>query len=369
MMRDILRATPRPTRPFNAWDKDYNDLINTPTIPTVPTNVCELENDANYITAGDIPEQVNSDWEATDGAAYILNKPEIPTIPENVSTFNNDAGYITAVELQQLIDEINLLNNRVDSLETLVGSQQPETQDTVDAQPCPGNPTVTDYDGNVYNTVQIGNQCWMRENLKVTHYANGTAIPLGNEITVYPRHYYPNNDATTVLVYGLLYNWEAVMGNNNSSNASPSGVQGICPAGWHVPSHSEWATLRSYVASPEFVCDEADAHTVGKSVASTTGWNASDTLCDIGYLPENNNLTGFSAYPAGSMWYDNYANNLEPLNFGISGHFWSCTEYFNENDSNYRSAYSRSLFYDAPYFYSSSGYYKENGLSVRCLRD
>ena len=50
---------------FNAWDKDYNDLINTPTIPTVPTNVSELENDANYITAGDIPEQVNSDWEAT----------------------------------------------------------------------------------------------------------------------------------------------------------------------------------------------------------------------------------------------------------------------------------------------------------------
>ena len=94
---------------FNAWDKDYNDLINTPEIPTVPTNVSAFTNDAGYITANDVPEQVNADWNATSGAAQIINKPAlfsgdyndltnkpaIPTVPTNVGAFTNDAGYIT----------------------------------------------------------------------------------------------------------------------------------------------------------------------------------------------------------------------------------------------------------------------------------
>ena len=113
-----------------------------------------------------------------------------------------------------------------------------------DGQPCSGIPTLTDIDGNVYNTVQIGSQCWMKENLRVTKYANDTTIPLWNSTnfsTVY--RYYPDNDSSNVSTYGYLYNWAAVMGGSGSSSTNPSGMQGICPAGWHLPSDAEWTQL------------------------------------------------------------------------------------------------------------------------------
>lgn len=230
----------------NGFSGDYNDLANTPAIPTVPTNVSAFTNDAGYITIVDIPE-----------------------IQTNVSTFNNDAGYITAVELQQLIDEINLLNNRVDSLENLLSNQQSETQDTIDAQPCPGNPTVTDYDGNVYNTVQIGNQCWMKENLKTNHYSDGTSISLGTATsTSIAYRYYPNNNSANIDDYGYLYNWKAVRRNSTSSDSNPSNVQGVCPTGWHVPSRSEWLQLISYVGSQSsYVCTSNSSSYVAKALA------------------------------------------------------------------------------------------------------
>lgn len=107
---------------------------------------------------------------------------------------------------------------------------------------------VKDIDGNKYDAVKIGNQVWMASNLRTTRYADGTAIPLG-EIGTYsftePYHYvsgsYGSNEENMVNVstYGLLYNWKAVMWNWSSSNTNPSGVQGICPTGWHVPSDAE----------------------------------------------------------------------------------------------------------------------------------
>ena len=232
--------------------------------------------------------------------------------------------------------------------------------------PCTGSNVVIDYDGNIYNTVQIGSQCWMKENLRVKHYSDGTTLSLGNDTSsVTPYYFYPDGDPDNQAIYGLHYNWKAAMGESASSNANPSGVQGICPTGWHLPSYAEWGVLRSYVANAEFLCDGVDENAVGKSIASSQGWNTSDTLCDIGYLPENNNLTGFSAYPAGGTWYgvsngNHYSN---PLYFGNRACFWSSTI---QNDANY--AYSRLLYYDTPYFYSN-GYNIRGGISVRCLRD
>ena len=122
-----------------------------------------------------------------------------------------------------------------------------------DGQPCLGAPTVTDIDGNVYNTVQLGNQCWMRENLRTTRFANGDSILIDpNPVPIYgwedtnpnPYRYTPNNDSSVVSVYGYLYNWSALMRGDSCSYAVPSGVQGICPDGWHVPSFYEWEELR-----------------------------------------------------------------------------------------------------------------------------
>ena len=107
-----------------------------------------------------------------------------------------------------------------------------------DSLPCSAERFITDFDNNIYNTVQIGNQCWMRENLRTTHYANGDTILEGGELLSesQPYRYTPHNDVNTISTYGYRYNWNAVMHGANSSETNPSGVQGICPDGWHVPS-------------------------------------------------------------------------------------------------------------------------------------
>ena len=110
--------------------------------------------------------------------------------------------------------------------------------------------TVTDYDGNIYQTVQIGNQVWMAENLKSIHYADGTPLVsgtgvgdiTGNYTTKY-YFYYVDDSATYAGTYGALYTWAAVMNGAASSNNNPSGVQGVCPDGCHRPSEAEWKEL------------------------------------------------------------------------------------------------------------------------------
>lgn len=94
-------------------------------------------------------------------------------------------------------------------------------------------PPVTDYDGNVYKTVQIGNQTWMAENLKSKHYSDGASL----------RYFEYNDDTSNVRVYGRLYRWAAAMRNAASSNTNPSRVQGASPVGWHIPSDAEWQVL------------------------------------------------------------------------------------------------------------------------------
>ena len=197
-----------------------------------------------------------------------------------------------------------------------------------DGQPCPNNATVIDVDGNVYNTVQIGSQCWMKENLRTTKYADNTVIPAGNANSeTSPLRYAPNNDETNVLVYGYLYNWPAVMHGASSSDANPSGVQGICPNGWHVPSDIEWRQLIGYVISQDYVCDYNLNHIpyFAKALADITGWNSCSGNCTVGNDPSSNNATGFSGIPAG--FYNIYGYD----NFGASAYFWSATEE-NEND-------------------------------------
>ncbi len=219
--------------------------------------------------------------------------------------------------------------------------------------------TVTDVDGNVYNLVQIGSQCWMKENLRTTKYSDGTAIDLGSSASTETAYrYYPNVSSGNVATYGYLYNWKAMMRNSSSSNANPSGVQGICPAGWHVPSDWEWTQLTNYVGSQShYQCGESSTN-IAKALASTTGWRSSSTTCAVGNDPSSNNATGFSAVPAGSY------NNGHAFNFNIYADFWSSTAGNNTN-----SAYFHSLGYNAADVERIGYFSTTNGCSVRCLRD
>ena len=197
--------------------------------------------------------------------------------------------------------------------------------------------TMTDYDGNTYQTVKIGDQWWMAENLKVTHYSNGKPIAFHfNDrdwsAVEFGAFAYYNNDSSNGTDYGCLYNWYAV---NDS--------YGLAPSGWHVPTDAEWTTLTDYL---------------GSAAGSKLAGNAA--LWHDGGLENNAAFgeSGFSALPAG--YRDDYTGSF--LNLGDYAYFWSATE----ENSNY--AWIRYL-YSSYSEVNRNGHLKNYGLSVRLAHD
>ena len=361
----------------NSFSGNYNDLTNKPTIPAAANNAT-LTIQRNNSTVGTFTADASSD------------KTVNISVPTTTSELTNNSGYITADQLNALF---NAMNSRMDSLQTVLSAQNVEIaslSNTVDSlgayadslgnivdqcgcgqqENACGVATVTDFDGNVYNTVGIGSQCWMAENLRTTHYSNGDPIDLGaTTSTTIPYRYNPASDSTNVSTYGYLYNWAAVMNGATSSEANPSGVQGICPTGWpsgvqgicptgwHVPSDAEWTALKEYVSSQsQYVCGSNSAN-IGKALASTTGWDSStSTACGVGTTQSTNNASGFNARPAGN-YYASGGNG-----FGYYANFWTTTNVTNSE------AHSYNLSYTSPSLNrSNSG--EASGFSVRCVRD
>lgn len=234
-----------------------------------------------------------------------------------------------------------------------------ETAALAEGLPCPDAPTVMDFDSNCYQTVQIGLQCWLKENLRTTHYSDGTPIALGDTLSSdVPYRYYPNGDSSIVNTYGYLYNWPAMMYGQAECNATPSGVQGICPKGWHAPSQSEWDVLINHVRhQSQYWCGN-NQWFIAKSLASTTGWNLYNEMCCVGDdAPNDNNATGFSAYPAGMFRGGAY------FSYRDEALFWTTFASSGSDMACYKSLrnYDRDVF--------QCGDRKDYGLSVRCLKD
>jgi uncharacterized protein (TIGR02145 family) len=199
--------------------------------------------------------------------------------------------------------------------------------------------TVTDIDGNVYNTVIIGDQVWMAENLKVTHYRNGDEIPTGysnndwTSLSIGAYAVYSDNSANEV-TYGNLYNWYAVDDSRN-----------IALEGWHVPTDNDFQDLTLYL----------DKDTAGSKLAGRADlWHDGDL--------ENNSefgTSGFTALPGGYRSSSSGTYN----GMGDRGYFWSSTEY-GSNIAWYRLLY----YYDSEVDRNREGS-KNGGFSVRCVRD
>jgi len=225
--------------------------------------------------------------------------------------------------------------------------------------------TVTDVEGNVYKTVVIGTQCWMRENLRTTKYANGTSIQYGNTTTssTTAYYYYPDSPEN-VPIYGLLYNWSAAMKNEISSENEPSGVQGACPEGWHLPSRVEWNRLSDYVSlQAAYYCDETLQY-IAKAFASTSGWEEYEDQCAIGNNLSANNATGLTILPAGYF-------SGSHAGLGFFAALWSATEQ-NDNDSLGFYFFLQSVdngLDDSGNGKNIGNMFKIFGLSVRCVRN
>jgi|GEM_PF-1369955 len=208
---------------------------------------------------------------------------------------------------------------------------------------------VTDYDGNSYETIIIGEQEWMSENLKVAHYQNGdpiTNITNNGDWGSYDEGQYGvyNNDPSYADIYGNLYNWAVV-----------DDERGVCPDGWHVPSDEEYKILEMYLGMSQ---SEADAISWrGTNEGSKLAGNAS--LWNDGGLESNVEFgtSGFSGIPSGYRYFDNgYYYGIESY-----GYFWSSTEYGSGTAWNRRLGYS-----DTGVYRSNND--KQNGFSVRCVR-
>lgn len=203
---------------------------------------------------------------------------------------------------------------------------------------------VTDYDGNTYKAVKIGRQLWMAENLRTTHYADGT------EISLTDYHHPQKCSSSNNTEYGLLYSWYGMVGYQE-------GGRNICPDGWHVPSDAEWKQLELALGM-----SETDANSTGwrgsiaAKLSGDTGWTSSSNANAAGDMsaPERN-ITGFNALPAGARDF------VFPSGFGETASFWSATEELFD-------AYYRKLSYDvAGVNRDHTG--KDKHFSVRCVKN
>ena len=176
--------------------------------------------------------------------------------------------------------------------------------------------TIKDIDGNEYQTILMGGECWMRENLRVTRYADG------RDITPTPEA--PNNDPENVSRYGRLYTWFSVLDGAEPTEETDGRVQGPCPDGWHVPANFEWMGVEDFVGyKDEYRCG-TDVNNVAKAMASAEGWQFDflthgATCCVIENVATNNS-TGFSILPAGNVWND------QAKGFGTMAGFWTCSD-------------------------------------------
>jgi len=207
----------------------------------------------------------------------------------------------------------------------------------------PSAGTIKDADGNKYNTVKIGNQVWMVENLKTTSYNDGTPIPFVPELNDWKKitsGAYCNyaNDEKMAETYGRLYNGYVAKSSR------------IAPDGWHVPNDRDWELLRTYLISNGFNYDGSkEGNKIAKSLSSKIGWEVSNKEGTPGFMPESNNSTGFSALAGGGI-----ANDQKTFDYaGKVSFWWSAStqswgiHYLYENFENNEDLYlsSNSAFY------------------------
>jgi len=217
-----------------------------------------------------------------------------------------------------------------------------KNDEKINPKPTPETPnpeptTVKDIDGNVYNIVKIGDQVWMAENLKVSHYRNGDKIKdesgkVWNVLTSGSCCEY-NNSQTNLKTYGMIYNWYALVDSRN-----------IAPVGWHVPSKAEWEKLIAYLGGATYAGQKMKE-------TGTTHWSSPNQFAT--------NESGFTGLPGG--YRASCCGFFRKDNFCM---WWSTTV---NSQYNYNVC-TISLRSESP-FATINDENKKCGLYVRCIKD
>ncbi len=375
--------TGKPTLSIVATSGSYNDLIGKPTIwDSTWTSIKNKPNFSTVATSGSYNDLINKpagnvigDMQYWNGTAWVmipvgqpgqflqLTSLNIPawsgatyssvttTVPSSITSstvtsggniINNGGGIITARGVcWSTTSNPTISNNKTSDTSStgiftsLISGLLENTTyylrayATNNAGTSYGNivtfttltSPVIDVDSNIYQTVNIGTQIWMKENLKTTKFNNNTAIPLVTVNTLWQNLttsgycWYNNSAPTYKNTYGALYNWYTVNSNN------------LCPTGWHVPSYNEWTILINYLG--------------GVSLAGDS-------------LKSGN----FTAKMGGARYYDGTFNQV-----GVAAGWWSATEYDTSN------AWYWAIDNNQGSYVQKFDYLKVEGLSVRCIKN
>jgi uncharacterized protein (TIGR02145 family) len=313
---------------------EYNDLSNRPAL--FNGDYSELTNTPELFS-GDYNDLTNKPVLFDGTWTNLSGKPTFATVATSGSY--NDLNSKPNLNLYATKD---MGGQSITNLATPINNTDAATKEYVDALEAKlaaledilivNGTILKDYDGNIYRTVAIGTQIWMAENLRTTHYADGTPIPV---------YYSANNNSANDESYGILYRWSTAMNGAATSSANPSGVTGICPSGWHLPSDAEWKTLEAYLGM-----DVSQQNT-------NMAWRGTNQGTQL----NPGGSTGFNADFAGIRYDFN-----QFVQFGTKASYWSSTT----GTSN--ASYYRTLEDGNPQVwrnYILHTYY----LSVRCVKD
>ncbi len=290
--------------------------------PGVPSNIAPANN------ATDVPLPIILSWISSTGAtryalqvstsdsftSFVYNESSLTTTSQRVAGLMHETPYSWRVRASNMHG-------------TSEWTTPPWHFRTAGIEACPGTPTVS-WAGKTYNTVQLGTQCWLRENLDVGIMVADSQDQTNNGTI---EKYCYNNSHAHCVTYGGLYQWEETLQYDTTQ-----GGRGICPPGWHIPTLAELQTLSDTVGG-----DGTALKAVGEGTGGGSGTNAS----------------GFSALLAGSRDV-----NGGFLYFDTYGSFWSSTQV------NLTHAQALNL-HSGDAVILLGGYYKPLGFSVRCIKD
>lgn len=323
-------------------------------LPTVITETITAITHNSAVGGGNVTESGGAT--VTDRGIVYSTTPD-PSFTDSVVTSRRGLGsFIAQMTGLEPLTTYYVKAYAINTAGVSFGEQVEFATQSEFGQPCPGIPTITDSDGNVYNTVLIGEQCWFKEDLKTTKYRNNTAIfhaPDSEDWTNNKTGAYVwyDNDAGHAANYGAIYNWYAVK------------TEQLCPAGWWIPSEQDWLELSNYMIDNFENITSANEGNMMKScrqIDSPLGGNCNTTehpRWDAHESHFGTDMFGFTAVPGGSRnWTGTYFHG-----YGIIGYWWASTE-VDEGIARYRRIYHNDG------ILLQHQYSKNNGYNVRCMR-